>query len=105
MGMFSWIKEKLFGKKQNLLEEGKNNNSIQTKSPSIPNTLDEYRLQGTPTISPKSYAPSIDTPEGAIDQYLSALLYKRLNNENINSYGVLTSIGGIDDRTTPRKKS
>ena len=55
MGMFSWIKEKLFGKKQNLLEEGKNNDSIQTKSPSIPNTLDEYRLQGTPTISPKPY--------------------------------------------------
>lgn len=80
------LKNKLFGNKIKALPPAKDNKI------NIPDTLEQYKV-------PYNVAPG--SIEYAIDQYLSALLYNRQHNEAINSYGALTSLGGLQDIKRP----
>ena len=60
----------------------------------IPKTIEKYKI---------NYQINPNTPESAIEQYLMALLYRRKNNDNINSQGALTDLGGLQDQKNPGK--
>ena len=90
------------GPKKNATKKNTTKNNVSSKSANkpvyreLPKTIDQYKLEvKTPPIM------SLDTPEGAIEQYLNCLLYNRKNNKQISSYGALTSIGGMEDTMHP----
>lgn len=64
------------------------NTNITKLDLNIPKTIEKYKI---------NYQINPNTPESAIEQYLMALLYRRKNNDNINSYGALTDLGGLQD--------
>ena len=64
------------------------NTNITKVDLNMPKTIEKYKI---------NYQINPNTPESAIEQYLMALLYRRKNNDNINSYGALTDLGGLQD--------
>ena len=97
------IKDRIFGTKPKMLNAPeKNENTNITKvdlnmpktNIDIPKTIEKYKI---------NYQINPNTPESAIEQYLMALLYRRKNNDNINSYGALTDLGGLQDQKNPGK--
>lgn len=91
MGWFEKLKEikdRIFGTKTKMLNEKNENTNITKVDLNIPKTIEKYKI---------NYQINPNTPESAIEQYLMALLYRRKNNDNINSYGALTDLGGLQD--------
>lgn len=97
------IKDRIFGTKPKMLNAPeKNENTNITKvdlnmpktNTDITKTIEKYKI---------NYQIKPNTPESAIEQYLMALLYRRKNNDNINSYGALTDLGGLQDQKNPGK--
>lgn len=84
------IKDRIFGTKPKMLNapEKNENTNITKVDLNIPKTIEKYKI---------NYQINPNTPESAIEQYLMALLYRRKNNDNINSYGALTDLGGLQD--------
>ena len=84
------IKDRIFGTNPKMLNAPvKNENTNITKVDlNMPKTIEKYKI---------NYQINPNTPESAIEQYLMALLYRRKNNDNINSYGALTDLGGLQD--------
>ena len=104
MGWFKNITEKIFGKKTKMLEDGTNNRNtvinINNSQLGRENFLKQYHDDNYAQRI-QDYNPDINTPEGAIDQYLTAMLYRSMNNQNVNSYSTLITIGGLNDTNAP----
>ena len=97
MGWFEKLKEikdRIFGTKTKMLNEKNENTNITKVDLNIPKTIEKYKI---------NYQINPNTPESAIEQYLMALLYRRKNNDNINSQGALTDLGGLQDQKNPGK--
>lgn len=103
----SWLKEiikKLFGEKLKfpknkvkLLEE-KTSECKEEKTSNTKQQQSEFLGRIKEEIN-----PSINTVEGAIEQYLYSLLNRKNTTGNVNSYGALTDISAIQDSKIPGK--
>ncbi len=82
--------KKIFGKQQLKLPEGAQN-KMQN------NTQQEFQDR----IKEENPNYELNTVEGAIEQWLSALLFRQNNNMNIDSYSALIDLGASDDTAKP----
>lgn len=93
MGLWDFIKSKLFKKDRQALPEP---TVVDTPKHELKNNFTEFINVGYTPEPPKEYLPKVGTIEFAIQQYLYGLQMQHQRGQDFNSYGALTSICGID---------